>query len=343
MVFLINPNNPLGIVHSAHDTAACITWARARGIHVVVDEIYANSVYAPEAAGAVPFVTAVRVCAELAAGAGAAAAGEGGPSRPAAGGGDGGDGTAAGADGALAAAAAPAGASPALPSSPLGDYVHVLWGFSKDFCMSGYRVGVLHTANAALLEALGNVNYFAAVSNDTQDCLAAMISDLPWVDSFFAANRSALAASYESLAGILQAAGIPFVRPYAGMFVWLDLRRWLLPVTVPPKAGTMAGGAGSDAGNSGSCSGGGSGGEGGAATGTNVGAAGAPPLPAGPQWESERALTDALFREARLLFTPGEACHASEPGWYRCCFAWMPPDAVAEGFRRLAAFVAKRG
>jgi hypothetical protein len=57
-------------------------------------------------------------------------------------------------------------------------------------------------------------------------------------------------------------------------------------------------------------------------------------------WEAERRLTDALFTRARILFTPGEACHASEPGFYRCCFAWMPTPAVVEGFNRLAAFAA---
>ena len=68
----------------------------------------------------------------------------------------------------------------------------------------------------------------------------------------------------------------------------------------------------------------------------------APPTlhPAG--WDAERQLTAAMFEEARSLFTPGEACHAAAPGFYRCCFAWVPRDAVVEGFRRLAGFVADR-
>jgi bifunctional pyridoxal-dependent enzyme with beta-cystathionase and maltose regulon repressor activities len=57
-------------------------------------------------------------------------------------------------------------------------------------------------------------------------------------------------------------------------------------------------------------------------------------------WEAEQRLTDALFTRARILFTPGEACHAAEPGFYRCCFAWMPAPAVVEGFNRLAAYAA---
>ena len=90
---------------------------------------------------------------------------------------------------------------------------------------------------------------------------------------------------------MLEGARIPFVRPQAGMFVWVDLRQ-LLPRGV----------------------------EG---------------------WDAERQLTDALFAEERELYTPGEACHAREPGFYRCCFAWVSPAALGVGFARLARFAAR--
>jgi 1-aminocyclopropane-1-carboxylate synthase len=57
-------------------------------------------------------------------------------------------------------------------------------------------------------------------------------------------------------------------------------------------------------------------------------------------FERERLLTDRLYDEAKLLFTPGEACHAAEPGFFRCCFAWAPAEGIAEGFRRLAKWAA---
>jgi len=40
-----NPNNPLGRVHPADEVAAVLAWAEARAIHVVLDEIYALSVF----------------------------------------------------------------------------------------------------------------------------------------------------------------------------------------------------------------------------------------------------------------------------------------------------------
>lgn len=73
----------------------------------------------------------------------------------------------------------------------LGTHVHILWGFSKDFGISGYRCGVLYTQNEVcckclsfhlkhtcdpftrvceqvLQEALGSLSCFSAVANPIQ-------------------------------------------------------------------------------------------------------------------------------------------------------------------------------
>ena len=42
-----------------------------------------------------------------------------------------------------------------------------------------------------------------------------------------------------------------------------------------------------------------------------------------------------LFDRARLLMTPGLACHAPSPGYYRLCFAWASRGALREGLARL--------
>eukprot|EP01052_Picozoa_sp_SAG31_P033788 SAG31_NODE_3863_length_3810_cov_9.181083_4_plen_109_part_00 len=34
-------------------------------------------------------------------------------------------------------------------------------------------------------------------------------------------------ARYTRLASLLDAAGVPYLKPQAGLFIWLDLRRWL--------------------------------------------------------------------------------------------------------------------
>jgi 1-aminocyclopropane-1-carboxylate synthase len=165
----------------------------------------------------------------------------------------------------------------------LGDYVHILWGLSKDWAASGLRVGVMLSHNAQVMNAFGNIGYFFAVSNLTQDALTPIAQDVAWLKSFFHINTTSLATAYDSIVPLLEQSRIPFTPACAGMFVWLDLRQFL----------------------------------------------------SGNGFEAERALTSALWKECKLLFTPGEACHAPEAGFYRCCFAWMEPRGLQEGFRRL--------
>lgn len=58
-------------------------------------------------------------------------------------------------------------------------------------------------------------------------------------------------------------------------------------------------------------------------------------------WAAERALTTLIYERAKVLLTPGEACLAAEPGFYRICFAWMPEDSVRAGFARLTRVLAE--
>ena len=47
----------------------------------------------------------------------------------------------------------------------MGDYVHVIAGFSKDFCVSGMRCGTLFTHNKDIIYAVESIGLFGAVSN----------------------------------------------------------------------------------------------------------------------------------------------------------------------------------
>lgn len=112
------PNNPLGTVYSAAELEEVIAWCEGRGIHAVIDEIYAPGVF-----GESSFVSA----AEL---------------RPA-----------------------------------LGDLVHIVWAFSKDFGASGLRCGVLITENEEVFQAVESQAYWAVCSGDTQHMLGELIAD----------------------------------------------------------------------------------------------------------------------------------------------------------------------
>lgn len=168
MLLLTNPDNPRGQIMSTDDLESVLEWARARGIHVIADEIYALSVFGPT-----PFTSVGRLRRDL------------------------------------------------------GDDLHVIWAFSKDFGMSGLRCGVLVTQNEALHDTIELQGSWAGVSGHTQHLLAAMLNDHPWVRDYLGEMRHGLRESATVVTRELTRAGIPHVVPDAGFFVLCDLRRWL--------------------------------------------------------------------------------------------------------------------
>lgn len=163
-----SPDNPMGRVYTAADLHAVLDWAERKGIHLVMDEIYALSVF-----GDRPFVSAARL------------------------------------------------------RESLGDRVHIVWAFSKDFAMSGARVGVLVSENTAVMKAVDALSYWASVSGPTQHTLAAVLDDDDFVDGYLKAVRGRLGEAYRAVTAALDGAGIPHVPSSAGFFLLLDLRRFL--------------------------------------------------------------------------------------------------------------------
>lgn len=109
----------------------------------------------------------------------------------------------------------------------LGDSVHIVWAFSKDFGASGLRCGVLVSENEALIAAVDTLAYWACCSGDTQFLLGEMISDDSWVDGYVTGMRARLGAAYRSVTTALEAESIPYLPAQAGFFFLCDLRRFM--------------------------------------------------------------------------------------------------------------------
>ena len=163
-----NPDNPLGQVYSADEVHAVVDWAEHRQIHLVVDEIYALSVFGDTAFSSV-----------------------------------------------------------ASLRDSLGDSVHLVWAFSKDFGASGLRCGVLVSENAQVMQAVGGLAYWAACSGHTQHLLSGLIDDDAAVDTYLGEMRAGLADAYKRVTAGLNAIGIPYVPADAAFFLVCDLRAYL--------------------------------------------------------------------------------------------------------------------
>lgn len=170
MVLVCSPNNPTGEVLSKKVVKELAEWGASKKIHMVFDEIYANSVFAQET----DFVSVVEAM----------------------------DGN-------------------------LGEYAHVVWSFSKDFCLSGCRVGLIYSQNHNLLRLGDQVDSIVAPSGQTLWGLKHMLADTEWVSSYIQRNKERLRERYNFLALQLNIMRIPHMRPEAGLFVWIDLGKWM--------------------------------------------------------------------------------------------------------------------
>ncbi len=167
-----NPSNPTGGIAAPEEIQMVMRWTERRGIHLVLDEVYALSIH-----GEVPFVSGAAL-------------------RPS-----------------------------------LGNHIHVLWAFSKDFGSSGLRCGVLITENADLMRSMDALGYWAVVSGDTQHVLGEMISDQHWVDGYIETMRTRLRESYVAITGALDEAGIKHLDAAGGFFFLCDLREFMADQT----------------------------------------------------------------------------------------------------------------
>ncbi|CAJ1057438.1 -aminocyclopropane-1-carboxylate synthase-like protein 1 isoform X1 [Xyrichtys novacula] len=115
-----------------------------------------------------------------------------------------------------------------LDSLPDPQRTHVMWGMSKDFAMSGIRVGTLYSENRDLVAAMARLGSFHTVSGITQHQVAQLLRDRDWVDKeFLPENRSRLKAAHSFLKDELQSCGIPYLDWPAALFTWVDLRKYL--------------------------------------------------------------------------------------------------------------------
>ncbi|NOX21527.1 MAG: aminotransferase class I/II-fold pyridoxal phosphate-dependent enzyme [Actinobacteria bacterium] len=123
------------------------------------------------------------------------------------------------------------GDTPFVPTGSViddvGDDMHFVWAFSKDFAMSGFRCGVMTSQNEDVRAAVSALAYWACVSGDTQHLLDTMLQDTEWLAGYLTGMRSRLRESYTRTTAALSAAGIPYIPADAALFLLCDFRQYL--------------------------------------------------------------------------------------------------------------------
>ena len=114
---------------------------------------------------------------------------------------------------------------------PTPDKLHLIWGFSKSFGVSGFRVGCVITQSAPLLDALQKIAYFSSISGLQQHQLGLMVDNRTWLDIFLTESNARLHASYLVAEAVLVRLNIPFLPSGASFFLWINLSAFLPAIT----------------------------------------------------------------------------------------------------------------
>ena len=106
-------------------------------------------------------------------------------------------------------------------------FVHIVYGLSKDFGISGFRVGFIYSQNEAFLTAYRNLNAPHMISNLTQWIISECLTDHQFVSSFIELNQKEITNSYSVVIRMLKKLNIPYIPSYGGLFVWIDLSEFM--------------------------------------------------------------------------------------------------------------------
>lgn len=107
------------------------------------------------------------------------------------------------------------------------DFLHYCYAFSKDFGLSGFRLGLLYSRNPGLNAALGNLNTSHMSSNLTQWTMQQVLADEDFTSHYVATMRHRLTDAYVQVVTTLRAAGIEYTPSRGGLFVWADFASFL--------------------------------------------------------------------------------------------------------------------
>jgi len=106
-------------------------------------------------------------------------------------------------------------------------YLHWWYSFSKDFGISGMRLGLFYTNSEPLLKAWGNYGSTSMASNHSQWLLMKVLEDHAWVRSYVTANQARLTESFARVITTLRRHDIAFSPAVGSLFVWFNLAHML--------------------------------------------------------------------------------------------------------------------
>ncbi|SHG87596.1 pyridoxal phosphate-dependent aminotransferase [Streptoalloteichus hindustanus] len=206
--------------------------------------------------------------------------------------------------------------------------VHLVWGFAKDFGLSGFRLGFVVSTSPLVRRAMQgsdrpadewkSLSWFSPFDSLKQHLfghlLKAKIGDEDFATRAMADYRGLLTAAYREVVGALREQGIPHVHRQngnPGVFCWLDLRDHL-PDSSRVNGSSLA----------------------------------ADPVFGGEYgyWvdEPEQQLAKDIADNARVLLLPGRTLFCHWPGYFRLCYTAEETSKVCDAVERVGEYLRSR-
>lgn len=176
-LILSHPHNPLGRCYTPDALIAFMGLCQNYKVHLIVDEVYALSVFHVPDPKAVKFQSVLSVETE---------------------------------------------------QYIQPDYLHLLYGMSKDTAAGGIRLGCFYSRNRELMRAMSTITHFHWSGIADEKIAISMLEDESWMDSFLQKSQDRLADNNVKVRTMLDNHGIKYsLESNAGFFLWVDRRPFL--------------------------------------------------------------------------------------------------------------------
>ncbi|UJR31173.1 hypothetical protein I4U23_018680 [Adineta vaga] len=118
-------------------------------------------------------------------------------------------------------------------SLPDPSRTHFLWSFSKDFALSGTRVGVIYAGTTDICRVGSKLNFLLVPSIAIQITLKSILDDREWTNAYLKLNQVRLTEQYQKAKKKIEQIDtrIHVRDSQAGLFLWIDFRLMLTQIT----------------------------------------------------------------------------------------------------------------
>ena len=111
------------------------------------------------------------------------------------------------------------------------DIVHVLYGFSKDFALAGFRCGFVISFNKKVQKCLLQTSLMTAVPNFAQYIAEQILQDEKWIDEFVEVNYKEMRLARENMLNEFTGYDIKYVSGSCGIFLAINFQSYLEDVS----------------------------------------------------------------------------------------------------------------